>query len=116
MICITCPLGCSLELTHDGKNIINIEGNKCKKGLDYAGIEFTDPRRIITSTVKVQGGIHPLVPIYTSAPIPKQKIFDLLKELRQVELQAPIRMGQVVLKNALGTDADVLASRSLPAI
>ena len=114
MICITCPVGCALEVTHDGETIIGIKGDTCKRGIDYAETELTDPRRMVTSTVKVRGGVHPLVPVYTAAPIPKPLIFDLLTELRKVELDAPVKVGQVVLENALGTGANVLASRNLP--
>jgi CxxC motif-containing protein len=114
MICITCPTGCTLEITHEGKTIVKVDGNQCKKGIDYAEAELTDPRRMVTSTVKVVGGVHPLVPVYTAAPIPKPLIFDLLAELRKVELQAPVQVGQTVLEDALGTGVDVLASRNLP--
>jgi len=115
MICVTCPVGCTLEVTHEGKAIINVDGHACKKGIDYAEAELTDPRRMVTSTVKVRGGVHPLVPVYTAAPIPRPLIFDLLAELRKVELPAPVQMGQVVVENALGTGINVLASRNLPA-
>lgn len=114
IICITCPVGCTLEVTHEGKTLVKVDGHQCKKGIDYAEGELTDPRRMVTSTVKVQGGVLPLVPVYTAAPVPKPLIFDLLVELRKVELQAPVQVGRVVLKNALDTGVDVLASRNLP--
>jgi len=107
-------MGCSLEVTHEGKTVTKVTGNQCKKGLSYAEAEISDPRRMVTSTVRVLGGVHPLVPVYTAAPIPKPLIFDLLAALRRVQLQAPVQMGQVVLENALGTGIDVLASRDLP--
>jgi len=116
MICITCPVGCPLTVTYRGQTIIQVEGHRCQKGLDYAKTEFTNPRRVVTSTVKANGGIHPLVPVYTAAPVPKPLIFDLLDALRQVQIKAPVRMGQVVLKDALGTGVDVLASRDLPPV
>jgi CxxC motif-containing protein len=115
IICITCPMGCSLEVTHEGKTITKVDGHECKRGLEYVEAELTDPRRMVTSTAKVKGGVYPLVPVYTAAPIPKPLIFDLLAELRKVELQAPVKVGQVVLENALDTGIDVLASRNLPA-
>ena len=115
IICITCPMGCGLEVTHEGKTITKVDGNSCKKGPEYAEAELTDPRRMVTSTVKVRGGVHPLLPVYTAAPIPKPLIFDLVKVLRQVELQAPVKIGDVVVQNALGTGVDILASRDLPA-
>jgi CxxC motif-containing protein len=71
---------------------------------------------MVASTVRVNGGIHPLVPVYTTAPFPKPLIFGLLAELRRVELEAPVQIGQAILENALGTGVDVLASRDLPAI
>jgi len=70
---------------------------------------------MVTSTVKVRSGVHPLVPVYTVGPIPKPLIFDLLAELRKVELRAPVQMAQVVLGKALGTGVNVVASRPLPA-
>jgi len=115
MICITCPMGCTLMVTHEGKTITKVDGNQCKKGLEYAANELTDPRRMVTSTVKVQGGVHPLVPVYTAAPIPKPLVFDLLQELRKIELKAPVQGGQVILENALGTGVNVVASRDMPA-
>ena len=116
LICITCPVGCALDVTHDGETILNVEGNACKRGIDYAKQELTDPRRMVTTTVRVKDGLHPLVPVYTSAPIPKPRIFDLLQEIRQVEVEAPVKMGQVILSNVVETDVNVLASRDMPAV
>ena len=115
LICVTCPMGCKLEVTHEGNTILGIEGNVCKRGEAYAETELVDPRRMVATTVQVVGGVHPLVPVYTAAPIPKPLIFDLLAELRQVKLRAPILAGQVVLEDALGTGVTVLTSRDLPA-
>ncbi len=115
IICITCPMGCTLEVTHDGDTVTKVDGEQCKRGKEYAQAELTDPRRMVTSTAKVKGGVHPLVPVYTAAPIPKPRIFDLLAELRKVELQAPVKAGQKVLENVFDTGIDVLASRNLPA-
>ena len=67
VICITCPMGCSLEVTHEGKTVTKVTGNQCKKGLSYAEAEISDPRRMVTSTVRVLGGVHPLV-LYTLLP------------------------------------------------
>ncbi len=114
MICITCPMGCSLEVTHKGETLLNVEGNTCKRGIAYVKQELTDPRRMVATTVRVQDGIHPLVPVYTESPFPKPRIFELLDDLREVELEAPVAMGQVVLEDALGTGIDILASRDMP--
>ncbi|MFN2109217.1 MAG: DUF1667 domain-containing protein, partial [Anaerolineae bacterium] len=109
MICITCPMGCSVELTREGQTLLSVDGNTCKRGEEYVRRELTDPRRMVATTVKVKDGIHPLVPVYTEEAFPKPRIFDLLEKLRQVELEAPVEMGQVVLPNALDTGIDILA-------
>jgi CxxC motif-containing protein len=115
LICVTCPMGCKLEVTHEGKSVVDIAGNVCKRGAAYAASELADPRRMVATTVQVQGGVHPLVPVYTAAPIPKHLIFRLLAELREVVLRAPVRAQQPVLEDALGTGVGILASRDLPA-
>ena len=114
MICITCPMGCTLEVTHEGENLINVDGNTCARGEAFVKEELTDPRRMVATTVKVKDGLHPLVPVYTKSPFPKPKIFDLLKEIRKVEIDAPVEMNQVVLENPLGEGIDILASRDMP--
>jgi CxxC motif-containing protein len=112
VICTTCPKGCTLEVTRDGETIISIL-NGCKRGHEYAKQELTDPRRMVASTVRIRGGIHPLMPVYTSAPFPKPRIPELLKLLRDVELSAPVAMDQHVLENVLGTGINVYASREM---
>ncbi len=114
MICIVCPVGCRLKVTHEGGQVLKVEGNACPRGEEHARRELTDPRRMVATTVKVRGGLHPLVPVYTASPFPKPRIFELLAALRRVELTAPVRMGQVVLADALGTGVDVIASRDMP--
>lgn len=114
MICITCPMGCSLQVTHEGETLLHVDGNACNRGLKYVESELKDPRRMVATTVKVKNGLHPLVPVYTEQPFPKPKINALLKVIRQLEIPAPVEMKQVILANALDTGIDVIASRALP--
>lgn len=114
-ICITCPRGCALDVTMEGEAVVKMEGNSCKLGIDYVTGELNDPRRMVTTTVRVKGGVHPLAPVYTESPIPKPRILDLLAEIRKIELRAPVKFGDVVIENALGTGVNVLASRNIPA-
>lgn len=114
-ICITCPRGCALDVTMEGEAVVKMEGNSCKRGIDYVTGELNDPRRMVTTTVRVKGGVHPLAPVYTESPIPKPRILDLLAEIRKIELKAPVKLGDVVIENALGTGVNVLASRNIPA-
>lgn len=112
IICVACPHGCRLEATRkDGEILISNAG--CKRGKEYAINEIQDPRRMVATTVRVAHAIHPLLPVYTAAPFPKGRVTELLREIRKVEINAPVRMGQVVLENALGTGIDVVASRDL---
>lgn len=115
LICISCPQGCALDVTVDGNIVLKVDGASCKQGIDYAEREITDPRRMIASTVRVKNGLHPLVPVYTQAPIPKGMIKKVLVELREVELRAPVALGEVVIKNVLDTGIDVITSRDMPA-
>jgi CxxC motif-containing protein len=114
LICVSCPVGCELEVTLDDNEIIEVEGNTCKLGIDYAEQEIFDPRRMVASTVKVKNGYHPLVPVYTEKPVPKPKIFDVLVELRKVEIEAPVKINDVVIENVLDTGINVIASRDMP--
>jgi CxxC motif-containing protein len=115
IICITCPKGCTLDVTREGQTVIKIRPG-CKRGHDYVQRELTDPRRMVATTVRVRGGLHPLLPVATAAPFPKPRIFELMAALRSLELPAPIKNGQPVLENALGTGIDILASRDMPGI
>ncbi|GFP25440.1 MAG: hypothetical protein DDT20_00364 [Firmicutes bacterium] len=116
LICITCPVGCRLEVTHEGKTIVKVEGDECKKGIDYAETELSDPQRMVFTVVRVKDGLHPVVPVRSTEPVPKAKIFPILRRLREVELEAPVEMHQVVLANAEGTGIGVVTSRPLPAM
>ncbi len=111
LICIVCPKGCHLKV--DEQNGYTVKGNSCPRGAEYGKIELTNPTRVITSTVAVQGGAHPRCPVKTSKPIPKELIFEAMKTLDDLVLDAPIRLGQVVVKDVCGTGADFVAARSL---
>jgi len=112
LICITCPKGCELQVTREGSAILKVESG-CKRGMLYAEKELNDPRRMVATTVKISGGAHPLLPVSTRTPFPKPKIKELLAHLRQIEVAAPVKMGDVILSNALDTGIDVIASRTM---
>ena len=111
LICITCPVGCRLEIEmEDENNIRSISGNKCPKGPIYAREEITNPLRIVTTTVELIGGDEPRLSVKTQREIPKGKIFASIKALKGVKVQAPVRVGDIVLKNVAGTDVDIVAT------
>ena len=111
LTCVACPLGCSITVElDDAGNILSVTGNTCKRGDAYARTEMTNPTRSLTSTVKVEGGAHPVVPVKSAAPVPKSMLFDCMKEINQITLQAPVKIGQVVIKNILGTGVDIVTT------
>jgi CxxC motif-containing protein len=112
IICVACPKGCRLRVNQAGETLV-VSDQGCKRGEQYARQEMTDPRRMVATTIQMEDGQHPLLPVYTAAPFPKGKIRPLLAELRRTKLKTPIQIGQVVLKNALDTGIDILASRDL---
>ena len=114
--CIVCPIGCKIWVEIDGKQIENLEGNQCKQGIDYAKHEALDPRRMLTTSVFVGDGEWPLVSVKSSQPIPKEKVFQVLKEIRKTKIKAPIKSGQKILKNVANTDIDILATKTVKKI
>jgi CxxC motif-containing protein len=112
IICVACPKGCRLEIRNvNGEILVANEG--CKRGRDYAIGEITDPRRMVATTVCVEKGSHPLLPVYTASPFPKGRIPELLSVLRRVCATAPVHINQIILADALGTGIDVIASRDI---
>ena len=112
LICVSCPLGCPLhvELTEDGKEVISVSGNTCKRGDQYARSECTNPVRVLTSTMKVNGGTLPVVPCKTSAPIPKGKMFECMEAINSRVIDAPVHIGDILIKNICDTGADIVAT------
>jgi len=115
VICVTCPKGCTLTVTRDGQTVVKVE-NGCKRGHEYARQELTDPRRMVATSVRITGGLHPLLPVYTSAAFPKPRIPELLAVLREVDVPAPVSLDQAILKNVLETGIDIRASRDMKKI
>lgn len=110
--CIVCPTGCEIHVKNvDGELIV--EGHTCKRGEEYAKNEFIAPKRILTTTMRVKGGLLPLVPVRTDKPVLKEKLTDILNEIAVKEVEAPISMGDVLIENVLKLDANVIASRDL---
>ncbi len=111
LICIVCPKGCHLKV--DEENGYRVTGNGCPRGEEYGKKELTDPRRVITSSVKITGGIYPCCSVRTDAPIPKAKIFEAMELLKKVELHSPVHVGDVVIADVLGTGANFIVTRDM---
>ena len=127
LICITCPRGC--HLTVDENNDYAVSGNFCKRGEEYGKAEVTNPVRVVTSTVAVDpkgreasentaAGIEDLnrpsrCSVKTSKAVPKALIFDVMKAIDAAEVHAPVRIGDVIIPNICGTDANLVATKNI---
>lgn len=113
LICIGCPLGCMLTVTMEGNEVTKVKGNTCKRGDAYARKECTNPTRIVTSTVKVTGGSINMVSVKTKEDIPKEKIFECVKALKDVVVTAPVYIGDVILQNVAETGVDIISTKNV---
>ena len=113
--CIVCPNGCEIDAEYEGTRVLHVAGNLCPKGKTYVTQELTDPRRTIASSVRVLGGELPLCSVRLTQPVPKARIFDVMREIDRVELKAPTRIGDVVIPNVLGLGSDVIATKNVDA-
>ena len=101
LTCIGCPMGCQITVEFEGEEVFSVKGNTCAIGDKYARQEVTHPERTVTSTVVVVGGAKERTSVKTNANIPKDKIFQCMDEINKVRAQAPLKIGDVVIKDVL---------------
>lgn len=111
LICINCPKGCLLKV--DEENGFAVTGNTCPRGEEYGKQELISPVRVVTTSVKITGGLHRRVPVKTNAPIPKGKIFEIMEEVSKVQVQSPVHVGDIVISNILDTGADLVICQDM---
>ncbi|KUK13795.1 MAG: DUF1667 domain-containing protein [Synergistetes bacterium] len=118
MVCILCPNSCNLIVTQSDKNPdgLKVENALCPKGKEYAHNELFNPKRTIASSILVEEGELPLVSVKIDKPIPKSKIFEVMKEIKKAKVKAPVKIGDILIKNVAGTDANVIATKSVDKI
>lgn len=112
LICINCPRGCHLDVNKNGEEI-TVSGNACPRGYAYASSEMTNPLRMLTTTVSIDSKNCHRLPVISSGPLPKGRIMDAMRQLKNVGARAPIAMGDVVVKDILGLNVDIIASKSI---
>lgn len=113
LTCIGCPLGCAIQVKMENGEITEVTGNTCKRGDDYARKEVTHPTRIVTSTVRVMNGNPAMVSVKTEHDIPKEKIMDIMHSINEVQVKAPVHIGDVILENAAGTGVNIVATKDV---
>lgn len=113
--CIICPRGCLLkvELSSDGETIETVEGFACERGEQYARTEIAHPMRTISSSVLVSGGDLPLVSVRLSHPVPKSRIPDVMREIAKLSVEAPCRIGDVLLNDILGLKSNLIVTKNI---
>lgn len=107
-ICIMCPMGCPIEVNKI-EDKITVTGHTCKRGETYGIQEYSAPKRVVTSLVKVIGG--GVISVKTNDLVDKSKIFDILDTLKDIKVSAPVYVGDVIIKNVLNTGVDIVATR-----
>lgn len=109
LICITCPRGCRLTVDEN----LNVSGNFCPRGAKYAISELTKPVRVLTSTVRTSSDEYPRCPVKSNSPLPKGKMFDAMKLIDKVVITLPVKIGDVIIKNIIDSDIDIVATKNL---
>jgi len=112
-VCIICPNGCRIKVEYEGINIESIKGDECPKGKDYVKNEITNPLRVFTGSVLVGNGDFSLASVKTSVPIPKKYLKKIAEITRQLKVESPIKIGQVVASNLLDNNIDLIATRKI---
>ena len=113
LVCISCPQGCRLTAEYDSNpEKAKISGNRCPRGAVYAVNELTDPRRTVTAVVPTEDEKHPVLPVRSVEPFPKEKIPQLLNMLYATKVKPPVSCGDIILKDALGTGIDIIAAEN----
>lgn len=114
--CIICPNGCEIEVELEKNEIKSIKGSACKKGDKYVHQELFNPRRNIATSIKIQNGDLPIVSARLSEPIPKDKIFEVMDLIKDINLQAPVYIGDIVIKNILNLNSNLIITKNIEKI
>ena len=108
--CIICPRGCAMTVTEENGSL-TVAGHTCPKGEKYAINECTNPVRTVTSIVRVSNRKDTMVSVKTASPVPKDKMMDVMAALHKTQVQAPVCIGDVVLKDVFG--ANVIVTKNV---
>lgn len=116
LICVICPNGCQLEADiEEGSRVFvkDIRGHLCEKGPEWAEQELVNPMRTIASNIIIEEGDFPLMSVRTDSPIPLKKIFNVMKEIKGLQLKAPVKTGDILIKDVSGLPCNIIATRNV---
>lgn len=111
LTCVLCPIGCELEVEHAAGDGLDVRGNQCDKGVDFAAEEILRPKRNLATSVPLAGTASRMVSVRLSAPVARDMVFPILAEIAKLRPEPPVRRGQVLIPDVLGTGVDVIATR-----
>lgn len=110
--CIVCPKGCQMIVNNiDGQYIV--EGNSCIRGTKYGVDEVTNPKRMITSIVRLEGAYLNMLPVKTSSSVPKDLVFEIMNILSTIKITAPVKVGDIIVKDVLNTGVDIVSTKTI---
>ena len=110
---IRCPIGCHITVELENGEVKSITGNSCPRGEEYAASEVTNPVRTVTSLVNVTGGERPVVSVKTAGDVPKEKMMDVVGALKSVTAEAPVAIGDIIVKDIAGTGTGIVATSNV---
>lgn len=112
VVCVVCPRGCRIQVEVNGQDYIMTQ-NGCNRGPIYVRQELTDPRRSLTTTIQIKGSMEHRLPVVTDQDMPRNKIFEALELLSKVTVVAPIKVGDIIVENILGTGISIVAAKTI---
>jgi len=113
LTCVLCPVGCELEIGKDPAGEIQVQGNQCDKGIPFATEEVLHPKRNLAASVPLRGTAARMISVRLSRPVPREMLLPILAEIGKLRPEAPVRRGQVLIVDVLGSGADVIATRTI---
>ena len=112
-ICVTCPVGCEVDVEVQDGSILSLTGNKCDKVKEFVLQELKEPMRVLTTTVRIEGAKWAMLPVRTDKPIPKRLFLQAIEELASIDLQAPVHISEVIIRDIAGSGANIVATRTV---
>jgi len=112
-ICVTCPVGCEVDVEVQDGSILSLTGNKCDKVKEFVLQELKEPMRVLTTTVRIEGAKWAMLPVRTDKPIPKRLFLQAIEELASIDLQAPVHISEVIIRDIAGSGANIVATRTM---
>lgn len=111
--CVVCPNGCEIEVRTEAGEVLSVTGALCPKGEAYVKQELINPQRTISTSILVDGGVLPLASVRLTAPVPRDRLFDVMDEIKKISVKAPVAAGTIVIKNVLGFDSNVMVTKNV---